>query len=674
MRLPLFVIFIALLGAGQVIAQEAVSPPPALLVPLDISPEKEVVSAKDVTPPKPVEKVAEKPPESPAAADPAETPTDPASVADAPLEAPVAPPDAQPEANIDPPPAPIVPPDINPGFEVVDEREVKIPVEELLPEPEAKEEKSIAAEDETGVFVDPELGMLPPAAPPEDSTKAVVLESSFKPSFDYGGEWRARLGNDLAYEYSLVQENSNEAPVQKGTEDVIDFRTSFQFWTRLSLTENIQAFLEFYAEYSVVGKRNEDQPTVIFNGSHYRHDYRLEPWEMYFDFFFGSFDLRVGNQIVSWGTLNVMSPSDRFNQRDPGAYYWSDVTGAKQPVLTLKGIYHVSDLAFEFVISPFFIPPPIDLYGGDYSLFRYGSAYGMMTYPIVDINRYLSETKTIGEFPDLLSTRSPGGNPLNSQLGFRFSGSKGGFDFGISYLFGYEELPTATMDPELRALGEALMKGDTNLTTGYAQSLLDRIDEGESIDNLISSEYRRKHSVAAEFGTTVWELGIKAEMAFLPDKTYYTQGLTPETHHTLAYAIGVDVLKTDLGELSTLYIDMELFGSALFGVRTGEMLVFITERNLGLFTTLRFSFLDNDLELEAVNQINFSTRDYVLIPKISYSPVTNLRLTLGVMLLQAWAKEPRGYDVYSSNNDRKDTMFGQFSNNDQVFLTVRYSF
>jgi hypothetical protein len=603
-----------------------------------------------------------------------------------------APAEAIPEPEpLDGPPAMllVVPLVSEPEVQVIDER-----LAPAAPTPPAETTAASEPAPEPGQLLDPDAPPLPsdstqeaaappsllldPDAPPsgpiEETPTIAAAPEEWKPQVEFGGEVRTRLGQDLAYEVDLVVPEPGAEPVKRGTEDVVDWRSSAQFWARIKLTENIQSFIELYSEYSIVGKRNDNAPTVLFNGKNYRQDFRLELWEAYFDFFFGPFDLRIGNQIVSWGTMAVMSPSDRINPRDPGAYYWSDISGARDPIIALRGAYHFNDMALEFVWSPFFQSPSLDAYGGDYSLFRYGSAYGNATYPITDISYYLHGSKSIGQHPDLLTTDSPGANPLNSQLGLRFSGQKDGFDFGLSYWFGYEELPTAHLDNEVRLLGQAMLRGDTNLVLGYTQSLLDRLNAGEPVDNFIDSRYRRKHSVAAEFGTTIWELGLKAEAAFLPDRTFYATDLRPVTHHTLAYAAGIDVLKTDLGALSTLFIDVELFGSALFGMKDGERLLFTTRANLGLYTTMRLGFLDDDLELELVNQTNFSTKDYVLISRISYSPVQDLTLTLGVMILEAWAKEPAGFDTFSSNSDRKDTLFGQFSNNDQAFFLLKYRY
>ncbi len=527
--------------------------------------------------------------------------------------------------------------------------------------------------DNTKEFLDPEFGFLPPPSENEPSSAVAVKEEGWKPEAEWGGEFRSRLGLDLANEYSIIEPQTGP-PKAVGTEDVVDFRNSVQFWSRIKLTEKIQAFLEVYAEYAVMGKRNEDHPTLLFNGKDYRWDFRLEPWEIYFDFFFDNFDLRVGNQVITWGTLAFTSPSDRVNYRDIRAYSWSDVTGSRMPTPALKGVYHVSGLNFEAVWLPFFFPPPNDLYGGDFSLLRYDSVYGYLTSPMQDIDRYIDESMTAPGHPDLLQTRRPDASPVNSQAGFRFSGSKAGVDFGLSYLFSFEELPTARFDPEVKSLARAVASGDTNMANGIVQSLLSRIDSGENIRSLADSRYERRHSVAAEFGTTVWELGVKAETAFFPGKTYYTRDFEPVTHHTLAYAGGIDVIKTDLGAMSTFYLDIELFGSALFGMKDGEALSFNSDLNLGLHATLRMAFLSDDLEFEITDRTHFHSKDYVLIPKVSYRPVEDLRLTLGFMLLESWRREPAGFGRFNSNTDSKDSLFGQYSNNDQVFFMLRYSF
>lgn len=658
--------------------------------------------------PSPKPKMTPVPAALPSAGDevePIKTPP-PAAVEETPAEEPPPPAPAEEPPAEEPPPAPVEePPAVAPVVEPTGEAPAEVAPSEAVDE---ESEKEAEASDDAGILVDTEFDILPP--PTEDASAQSQVEESakWKPMVEWGGEARTRFAQDIHNEISRVEDKPGKSYTKKGTEDVIDWRNSFSFWAKIKLDENIQAFMEVYAEHFTVAKRNEEDPTVLFNGSRARHEFRFEAREIYFDFFFGPFDLRAGNQIVSWGTLAVMSPSNRVNFQDPGAFYWADISGNRTPITALRGIYHAWDLSFEALWIPFFTPPNLDLYGGDYSLIRYGSIYGLTVdrskFPIPAIDQFISPSKTAAYHPESVMTNKPDANPVNSQAGFRISGTKAGFDFGISYLYGYEEMPTIKMDKDIRGLLKSGINGNLSAELGSCLSdctgditqilgngasldsycriedmdcriarIITRLENGESLENMVSSEYERKHSLAAEFGATVWELGIKAEMAFLPDKMYYTTILESVNHDTLSYAMGIDVMKSDLGHLSTLFIDMEIFGSAIFGLRKGEQLIFQTDRNLGLHTSLRLSFLDDDLEFEGTGQVHFSTRDFVLIPRVSYRPIENMRITLGAMIFESWITEPELYP-YTTNTDQKRSLFGQFSNNDQIFAMLRYNF
>ncbi len=544
--------------------------------------------------------------------------------------------------------------------------------------PEKTEETPSEAEgsETPQTFTDPEFA-LPPAPQNEDSaqsTTAQALEEGFKPSFKYGGSVRSRLGFDMFNEADMVKKQPDGRIVKEGTEDVIDWRNSVDFWTQLSLVEHLDVKLEAYGEYFAVGKRNEDHPTIIFNGRDYKHDFVLDLRDAYLHFFYGPFDLRVGNQLVSWGTLTVTSPSDRVNPRDTKNYYWSEISGAKEHIFAARAVASVWDFNFEAVWIPFYKGSNLDLYGADFSIFRYGSAYNFTAYPIPDISYYIKRSNTEGANDFFFSTEKPDASILNSQAGLRISATKGGVDFGLSYLYAYEELPQMQADPTVRALLRAVQTGDENLTSSYVKQLMQRLEWGESPDSLYRSRFVRKHSIAAELGFSLWEFGIKGEAAFWPYRTFYTSDIEAVEHHTLVYAGGIDFIKFNQSVFDQIFLSFELFGSSVFDVPDGEKLVFYTRRNLGLHTTLRFSFLDEKLELEGVTQINFNTRDYVVVPRIGYEVYDNLRLIAGVMILDAWASEPAGYGTYSDDVAVKDSLFGSFSNNDQVFIMMKYDF
>ena len=579
-----------------------------------------------------------------------------------------------PPPNAAPAPTGLVPEDQLPGPPVAVPETPETPATEEQP---ASDIPAVDPASDTGMtFVDPEFGL---ALPPAEE----LQKKEWQPVFDYGAEVRTRLGMDLANEYNMVAQPGTNPPKAEGTEDVVDWRNSFSFWSRMKFTPgrtdtwtpDVQAFIEVYAEHGISGERAEgDTPTILFNGKDYTHQFLLQLKEAYADVFVGPFDIRAGNQIVPWGTISVMSPSDRINPASTDAYYWADISGAKQAVFAVRGQYHVWDLNLELVWMPFHTPQNVNVYGGDYSLFRYDNAYAFTLYPIPDIERYIDGSK-FGELNEyFLSTKTPDASPVHTQAGFRFSGSKGGFDFGLSYLFAYEQMPSIWYSAEMKALLDAALTKNQNAFYHYMSVVQGELDQGATTRDFLHTVYERKHSVAGEFGTTVGDVGLKAELAFLPDKLYYTRTMSSIDHHTLSYAAAIDYLKNDLGAVDQIFFSVELFGSWLSGARDEEFLLYNTGTNLGLFGTFRIAFLDEDLQLELNNQTNFSTRDFVFVPKISYEVIQNLRLIAGAVVLGSWLSEPKGFETYSSNTDRKDSLYGSYSNNDQIFLMAKYNF
>ncbi len=77
---------------------------------------------------------------------------------------------------------------------------------------------------------------------------------------------------------------------------------------------------------------------------------RLRPRRLYGQTRLGSFDLRVGNQIVAWGQMDALRPIDRINPRD--YYDFIDNVTLEIPALRLRG--GISRLELDAVVAPFF--------------------------------------------------------------------------------------------------------------------------------------------------------------------------------------------------------------------------------------------------------------------------------------------------------------------------------
>ncbi len=543
------------------------------------------------------------------------------------------------------------------------------------PEPTPESAEPVTSEEEktaetTEVFVDPMFGIQLEEETEEEWTSTV----------DYGGEIRSRLGIDVRNDAVLVVPEAGAAARKEGVEDVVDWRNSFDFWTRLKLARWAQVYIELYAEHAISGERNEDDPTILVNGERYRHRFFMEIKEAYGDFYWDSFDLRVGLFLAPWGTVTVNSPVDRVNPADQNAFYWTDVSGTKQASYAVRARFLYEGFTFEGLLMPFFTPRKIDLYGGDFGLFQYAASYAQTPSPLPEIDDFLDATKQDGPEGILATTAEPDANPVNAQAGARITGSHGGFDYGISYLYAYEELPRLEADPLVWALSDALRDGDENLATAYLTEVRDRLSLGATTEDFVVSHYRRKHSIGTEFGTTIWDFGVKAEGTWLPQKLYYTPDTQWIETDTVKWAAGLEYLKTSVADaegniwLDQLFLSVEVFGSNLYNLPDGVNLLNLTKNNLGLYATARIQALDEHFELEVVHQIQFATKEFLIVPRVTYEVVQNLRLTLGALFLESWMSEPVGFGTFSTNGARQDTLFGKYSQNDQVFVQLRWNF
>lgn len=75
--------------------------------------------------------------------------------------------------------------------------------------------------------------------------------------------------------------------------------------------------------------------------------------------FLGSIDLSVGNQVVSWGSADVLSPVDVVNPRDL-SYPIGDPASQKLATPMLRAVAHAGDgVTVDLVVVPVFVPSTI---------------------------------------------------------------------------------------------------------------------------------------------------------------------------------------------------------------------------------------------------------------------------------------------------------------------------
>ena len=257
-------------------------------------------------------------------------------------------------------------------------------------------------------------------------------------------------GGDWAW-----NENRLEVNFKKKVEDYADFKATV--WLRnLGLPE-------FYSMSGLYNK-NIIQP----------QNYEIR--ELYADTYGllgGHLDMRLGKQIVNWGTADKINHTNNLNPYD-----FEDVLdfGRKRGVWAVKADFYLnSDFYFEGVYVPYFTPAnlPVGVFSD------------------VLLQNQLPDNLSITQVSDSLYL--PEFKAENFTAGVKFKGFALNTDFSFSYVYGFDDLPL----PYLVKLEPADNMGNFALHTDL--------------------HYYRRHILGFDFATNIAGIGFWGEAAaFLP--------------------------------------------------------------------------------------------------------------------------------------------------------------
>ena len=382
--------------------------------------------------------------------------------------------------------------------------------------------------------------------------------------------------------------------------------------------------------YSEVWLRSLGFPTVQ-NSADLVNKEKVSPLnldfrEAYIDlygFLFDNLDIRIGRQRIAWGTADKLNPTDNLNPKDlEDIWDFGRHLGSNG----LKASYYLGDYTFTGVFIPVFTPAVLP--SGDWA-------------SALSPSMILPSGLTLGNVSDTVIL--PENTPQESSIsGIKMSRNILDYDFSLSYVHGRDNLPLArkvTFTP-------TTPPGTIN----------------------ISSEliYPRMHIAGIDMAGAIANVGVWTEAAvFFPEKIKMTTDLS---------ALGMGIQETTalddnpyvkyvFGADYTFKNGIYINGQYLHG--------FIHERgNDNLEDYLMFGLekkffndkvkiipISGGVEIKDFNDIknNFAL---ILSPEITYYPVDNAELTLGIMLI-----------------DGKDTTaFGRVADNDEFFLKLKYSF
>ncbi|MCA9562429.1 MAG: hypothetical protein KC561_03025, partial [Myxococcales bacterium] len=498
------------------------------------------------------------------------------------------------------------------------------------------------------VFVEPSLPMS------EDDDSSLFANRSW---------FTGRYGGRLFYD------TRNELP----NEDVFLLQNRLELRAKLDFSENWTAVVEGRLEHRLWGQGDPDEPNLIVNGDHYSGVFEPCLRDAYVSGRFGSFFLTVGNQSVVWGAGTLSRPADVINPQDYRNGTLDTPGDQRIPVFAVEGNYVFERMALSVVVIPFFEPHAFDVIGTDFAISR-ALMRGEGDAALVDsldqfldpsIQPRLNEGLGLTNFPDAL--------PGNISAGTRLTGTFGGVDLGLGYFFGWERIPFIYVDPELAELFSLILEDEEFMQDydffgligrnpeilGLQESLSERAASGET---LLVSEYRRQHTVEADMATYLGQLGIRAEVAYNPQRTVILADFSSIRRPALSAALALTYEKSE-----NFALHLEGFWSHLFDMPEAEATALSSEDNYGAIGFIQFGLAEidglarsrwGDLGFRFGGLWNASSKDFILYPSISFAVSDVVDIGLGAMFF------------FGPELSEELTIGGLYDANDQVFFSV----
>lgn len=388
--------------------------------------------------------------------------------------------------------------------------------------------------------------------------------------------------------------------------------------------------------YSEVWLRNIGLPNITKTSDLYNKGivdpYNLEIREaniQLYGFITKNLDLKIGRQIIVWGTADRINPTDNLNPLDI-----EDVLdfGRHRGTEAINANYYFNgNFSLQGVYIPFFRPAnmPIGLFAN--------ALNPQMTLP---------QGMTLKGFSD--TVKMPRYNlKENSTAGLRFKGSVKGVDFSLSYIWGYDGLPFNTRNTFIPV----------------------DLFGGVNINSQLS--FLRTHIMGADFVTSIAGIGFWGEAAaFVPDKdVIMTNDLSA------LYPLSPVPVTKDTTVIDKPYIKFIIGGD--YNFKDGSYLNFqylhgfFHERgrdNLNDYFFMRYErkFFNDKLKIAPIGGAfiitDWSTikNNYAIayIPQVSYNATDDIEITLSAAIFDG----------------KGDNLFANLKGYDMFMFKLKYNF
>lgn len=421
--------------------------------------------------------------------------------------------------------------------------------EETIYDPEnpamdAGDEQEGADNGEEGdeVILDPENPAQPESSDDNENAKEEgESEESVGP-----GTFRASYGTGLAVDTGW----------EGGGEDIVEWSSRAELSLEKPLSQNWRAVVEGQFYHWIGAEQRQGGPNYLLNAANPRGAVDVQLGESYALYRADRWTFRVGQLVNSWGSTDLVRPGDVVNPIDANGSL--GVTGGSDQALPQPAaeLSHVQpNWSVTGLIVPFFRANRVGLLGRDAGVSAERLPALGSQFPVLDLVEQTFDSSLYEDVDPLLeATSRPDEFPKNVSTGFRATGTRWNTDFGVGYFFGWDRTPYVEVDEDVRELGRIVVEDGQVLEDFDLQGFLSRNPEALELtnnlsqkrsrgDELLSSTYRRMHTLMVDAARYVGPVGLRADVAFQPERTFVTEGLASVRRPSLFAAAGASYEK-----------------------------------------------------------------------------------------------------------------------------------
>ena len=388
--------------------------------------------------------------------------------------------------------------------------------------------------------------------------------------------------------------------------------------------------------------------------------YEAEIWDTYADAYLRSLDLRFGNQIVAWGTADLLSPNDVVNPRDLRRGIAIEPDELRRPVLALAARAYTGPLALQGLWIPVAPANRFDLLDGDFAILGPHAATPVER-RVGALVSALAADPMLG--PSVSPILSIGGEPDNGidtgELGAHGSIETRRFDLHGYFLWGHERNPRIRLADDLR---EFLISTPPDMVTPevFAERIALLAEMGIPA---VLVDYPRKLHAGVATATRIEPFGIKLDAAYTPKTStiLVSPGAGPVLGvvERLPQASGTVSIDYDRG--TEMSVVVEASHLRVLDVPEGGEVFQMTKGDHLTMVGTRFSWNPG------AGPVSISLLGFVDVDAPSYA----VRPALELSGHDHWSVEIAG-TVYGSVDPETPGVFGVFDDADEVTLTVQY--